>query len=358
MTSRALLLALPLLLTACLERAQPAVENAVRPVQAVRVILAPAEAPRSYAGTIRPRREADIAFRASGRMVAREVDMGARVTAGQELARLDPTDLGLPVRSAEADLASAEAQARQAVADALRSRTLLAQGWVATAIDETKQAAARTAQERVASARAALELARNRLDYAVLKAPVDGVVTAVVADPGTVVSEGQPVLRIAQAGELEAEVALPESAVADAGAPATVTLWARPDAALKASLRELSPTADPRLRTYAARYVIENPPAWLALGMTATVRLARTDTAEVASLPTSALADRGDGPMVWVVDATAGRLEARHVHLHALRQDRALVTGLKQGELVVGLGVQKLDPAARVKVADIRPAGE
>src|SRR5271165_5883369 len=101
---------LPLVLAACFERAQPSVENAVRPVQAVRVVLASDSESRAFAGTIRPRHEADVGFRAAGRMLSRDVDMGARVTAGQVLARLDPNDLALAVRSAEADLASAEAQ--------------------------------------------------------------------------------------------------------------------------------------------------------------------------------------------------------------------------------------------------------
>ena len=50
----------------------------------------------------------------------------------------------------------------------------------------------------------------------------------------------------------------------------------------------------------------------------------------------------------------SGRLEARPVRVAALRQERALVAGLRAGEMVVGLGVQKLDPAAKVRIADIR----
>ncbi len=350
-----LALLLPLVLGGCFERTQAAVEDAPRPVQVVRVALAPSTAARSYAGTVRPRREADIGFRAAGRVIAREVDLGARVTAGQILARLDPTDLALAVRSATADLAAAEAQSTQATADAARSRTLLAQGWTPAATDEAKQATARTALERVTSARAALALARNRLDYAVLRAPADGVITANMADPGTVVADGQPVLRLAEAGALEVEVALPEGAVATAGQSATITVWARDDQPLQATLREVSPTADPKLRTYTARYVIAAPPPWLALGMTATLSLASPVGEAVATLPAAALTDRGHGPVVWVVDG--GRLEARPVIVRALREDRVQVTGLREGELVVGLGVQKLDPAARVRVADIRPAG-
>ena len=67
--------------------------------------------------------------------------------------------------------------------------------------------------------------------------------------------------------------------------------------------------------------------------------------------------DRGAGPMVWVVDPPTGRLEPRPVSIRALQQDTTLVTGLRDGERVVALGVQKLDPAARVRIADTRPSG-
>jgi RND family efflux transporter MFP subunit len=350
--------ALPLLLAACFERTQPSVENGVRPVQAVRVALVSDTEQRAFAGTIKPRREADVGFRAAGRIAMRVVDMGATVRAGDVLARLDPADLALSVRSAEADLASAEAQAEQAQADAARSRTLRSQGWTPAATDEVKQATARAATEKVASARAGLSLARNRLDYAELRAQTDGIVTAVMADPGTVVAEGQPVLRVAEIGAPEAEIQLPEQALPDATRPgATVTLWARPDLPLIATLRELAPSADGKLRTYAARYAIQTPPAWLALGMSATLHLPGADSAAVATLPAASLIDRGQGPMVWAV-LDAGKLSARPVKVRRLQQDRVVVSGLAEGELVVALGAQKLDPAAQVRVTDERPATE
>jgi len=150
---------------------------------------------------------------------------------------------------------------------------------------------------------------------------------------------------------------LPETALAEAGSAdagdlgAQVSLWARPDSAIPATLRELAAAATPGLRTYAARYTLESPPSWAAIGMSATLALRPKLPPGLAALPASALADRGQGPMVWVVDPAGGGVTARPVGIVSLRQDRALVSGLAPGELVVALGVHKLDPAARVRVA-------
>jgi membrane fusion protein, multidrug efflux system len=356
--SSVVILALPLLLGACFERAEPTVENAVRPVQVVRVAIAGESDARAYAGTVQPRREADVAFRSPGRIAERLVDVGAHVTTGQVLARLDPVDLQLAVRSAEADLSSAQAQALQATSDAARSATLRAQGWQAAAVDETKQAAAKAAVERVSSARAALDLARNRLAYAELRSPADGVVTAVLLDQGTVVDVGTPVLRMAERGAPEIAVELPEQALPDAARPgATVTLWARPDQPITAALREIAPSAGGKLRTYSARYVLQGAPDWVALGMSATLHLPDGSQQAIAVLPVAALVDRGQGPMVWSVE-DGGRLAARPVQVRRLAEDRVVVAGLTDGQQVVALGGQKLDPGTRVRITDTRPATE
>ncbi len=91
--------------------------------------------------------------------------------------------------------------------------------------------------------------------------------------------------------------------------------------------------------------------------MSATLHLPGADSAAIATLPASALIDRGQGPMVWAVQ-DAGKLVSRPVQVRRLQQDRVVVSGLADGEMVVALGAQKLDPAARVRVSDERPATE
>ena len=153
----------------------------------------------------------------------------------------------------------------------------------------------------------------------------------------------------------QALVALPETWLEEARkSDATVSLWANPDRTFNAHLRELSPQADPTTRTYSARFTIENPDDTVALGMTATVKLARPATGRVAKLPLSAILNRGTGPSVYVVEGP-GALVLRPVTIASFTEDAALVSaGVADGDKVVTLGVQKLEPGTRVRTVDAR----
>jgi RND family efflux transporter MFP subunit len=356
-----LLLTLPALSACKGEASAPTSEAPPRPVQVAEVRLSPGEAVSAHTGVVRARREVEVGFRTGGRIATRLVEVGERVAEGQVVATLDPTDLALSLRAAEANLASSQAQARQAQNEAARSRELRAGGHVSASYDDQRQASARAAAEAVASAQASLELARNRLSYATLRAPSAGIVTALLVEAGQVIPpDGQGALRLADPAERELQVAVPESALPGlAAAAAEARFWARPDLALPATLREVAPQADAALRTYAVRFSLDGAPDWVALGMTGTVRLTRREAAE-ASLPLSALHDRGQGPMVWrVLDPRGGesRIEAVPVTVRALAEQTAEVTGpLQPGDRIVAMGPQLLDPGQRVRVVQTRLA--
>ncbi len=259
---------------------------------------------------VRARYETDLGFRVAGKIVTRIVNVGDRVAVGDVVARLDPEDLRLQVESAEAELAAATSNLAQAAADFERYAKLKTHGWASVADFDRKKAASDEAQGRLERARRALDLARNQLGYAELKADADGVITATLAEPGQVVAIGQAVARLAHHGEKEAVVALPETWLAEARkSRAIVRLWADRERSFEARLRELSPQADAATRTYAARFTIENADEAVAFGMTATVTLTQAADAKVARLPLSAILNRGTGPSVYVVDAS-GALDA------------------------------------------------
>src|ERR1043166_5820005 len=345
-------LALALLVAGCQGQAAT-VAHVERPVQVQRVAFAREHASRDFVGGVRARYETDLGFRVAGKIVSRLVNVGDRVQADDVVARLDPRDFRLQGESAEAAPTAATPSLARAAADEERYATLKSRGFAAVAEFDRKKAARDEAEGRLERAKRALDLARNQLTYADLKAGADGVITATLAEPGQVVAVGQPVARLAHRGEKEAVVALPETWLSAARASrATVRLWSDPDRAFAAQLRELSPQADPSTRTYAARFTIAEADDTVALGMTATVTLARPAAIPVAKIPLAAIRNRGTGPTVYVVDG-AGILTLRPVKVSTFTETAALVTGgVADGEKVVILGVQKLVAGTQVRAVE------
>jgi RND family efflux transporter MFP subunit len=353
MKLRSILLALaPALITgACNAPTEARKEPPQRPVLVVQAHYAQRTRSQVLPGTVKARIESDLAFRVAGKLAERLVDAGAIVHKGDPLARLDDTDFRLQVDQAEADYSAARGALAQAQAEEDRIATLKRQGWSAAAdVDKTK-AAADQARGLFARAERAVNLAHNAVGYATLTADADGIVSAVLAEPGQVLAAGSAAMRLSHTGEKEAAVAIPETLVDRArSATARVEFWALPDVAIAATLRELAPNADPATRTYQARYALPDAPANVQLGMSLTVTLG--DRSErIARLPLGALFDRGKGPSLWVVDRANGTVTETPVRIAGYESESVLVVdGVAEGAEVVALGAHKIDAGQKVRV--------
>lgn len=327
-----------------------------KPVRVQPVVLAAADRQESFTGAVHARVESDLAFRVGGKVVQRHVEVGQQVRAGQVIAELDATDFGLGVAAALNQQQAAAVDAEQAASDAARFARLLDEGAVSQGDVERQRARADAARERLDQARRQVELARNRAAYATLRAPFDGVVTALRLEAGQVVSEGQPVATLAAAGEREIVIDLPESRVVAAKrSAATASLWASDGARFAVTLRELSPSASSATRTYRARYRVGPDAPPMELGMTATVWVGAGGDARrssVATLPASALFHRDGHAAVWTVEGNGSAPTLVPVEVVGYGQDEVQVTGLAAGQLVAIAGVQKLSPQMKVVAVD------
>jgi RND family efflux transporter MFP subunit len=338
-------------LSACQDTAAQDAPKPARPVLVTTVKFEPRTAERSFVATIRPRVESDLGFRVTGKVAQRLVSVGDAVKTGQRLALLDETDLRLQREQAEAERKAAAAALAQTEAELKRVLALRGQGWSTAASLERQQAAAEEAHGRLSRAERAVSLAQNAFTYATLVADVDGIVTAALVEPGQVVAAGQAAIRLARLSEKEAVAAIPEAQVTQIrGGSATVSLWSNPGQRYEARLRELSPSADPATRTYTARFALPSAGLEAQLGMTATVTVTERSNERVARLPLSAIYSQGQGPAVWAIDVD-GRPALRPVTVAAYETREALIaSGVSEGDQVVTLGVQKLDPGQRVRI--------
>jgi len=302
-------------------------------------------------GTIKPRIETDMGFRVPGKVAKRLVEVGQTVDVGQPLATLDEVDLKLQAEQAEAELRASTGVLAQAAAAETRAQDLRLKGWSTDAQVDQAKAAADEARARLNRAQRSVELTHNSLSYATLVADTRGVVTATLIDAGQVVAAGQSAIRLARLGEKEAVVAIPETLLGRAkDGIASVSLWSEPNRKYAAKLREIAPAADPATRTYLAKFSLPEAGDSVSLGMTATLTLADPATTRVARVPLSALFSEGSGPSLYVVD-DRGEVALKPVAVKSYESDDVVISaGVDEGAKVVVLGVQKLDPAAKVRV--------
>jgi len=334
-------------------RAPTVAEPVLRPARVAEIQYRPHNHSLTLAGTVVPRIETVLGFRVAGKVTSREVDVGAMVVPGQLIARIDPTDYRLAVDNARAALVSAEADYARAKADLERYQALRGGAAFMSQTLDQRQSIASTTLARVDQAKSQLATAENNLGYTELKADAAGVITAVQAEVGQVLAQGQGMVKLARSEELEILVGVPEhrlKTVREAG-QITFELWSDTGHRYSAKLRELSPSADPLTRTYPARFTVIDPPSFIGLGMTASLTLARPEPGVLAEVPLSAIFQQGTRPAVWVVDKASGAVELRPVIIARWRDETALIaSGVKDGEIVATAGVHKLEAGQKVKL--------
>jgi RND family efflux transporter MFP subunit len=156
------------------------------------------QASATLTGEIQARFRADLSFRVSGRVLARYVDVGARVQAGEVLALLDPAEQQADVDAATAAVLAAESQLRVAKVTFERQKTLIASGFTTRTVYDQAQEGLRTAEGALEAAKAELGTSKDALGYTALRAEAAGVVTARNLEVGQVVQAAQPVFSLAQ----------------------------------------------------------------------------------------------------------------------------------------------------------------
>ena len=306
----------------------------------------------SLTGQVRAKDEASLAFRLDGRMIERLVDVGDVVKAGQVVAKLDPQNQENALRTAQANLASAEAALTQARLTFARQQELLKDGWTPRARFDEAQQLFVSAQAQVDAARAQLGIAQDQQSYTVLTADAPGAVTAVGAEPGEVVRAGQMIVQLARQGGRDAVFDVSEQLMRTGPRDPVVEIALTNDTKVRATgrVREVAPQADAATRTFRVKVGISDPPEAMRLGATVTgsIKLSAPPGVEI---PASALTESDGRPAVWVVDPKSEAVSLRNVEV--LRYDPATVVisqGLENGERVVTAGVQTLRPGQKVRL--------
>lgn len=338
------------LLAAC-GKQPAATPEPIRPVKTIQIGTASGTVGLSLAGEVRARHEAPLAFRVAGKITECRFNLGDTVHRGKMLARLEPADYQLAAQAGAAGVAENRSALIFAEAELARFRGLHEKGFVSDAALDQKQAAADAAKARLDAAKSSHTQKTRQLDYTSLLAENDGVVTSRECNAGQVVNAGQPVLHLAQSGEKEIAIYVPETDLASFRAVTglTISLNASADKIYRGKLRELAAAADPATRTYSARIAVNNADAAMQLGMSATVH-AQTDSGSAMQLPLAAVVSRDGKPGVWKVDG-AGIVHAAPVSIDRIKGNSVIVaSGLNNGDIVVTAGANLLRDGEKIRL--------
>ena len=335
------------------------------PVQGPRAVVVESPQPLAhsmidaYAGSVRARVEAELAFRVSGKIVSRAIDVGTQVRRGAVLAVLDPQDARLNLAAAKAALAAAEADLWIAQSEQKRSVELRARGFISQSALDKQKSTAMLARARRDQARAELDLAHNQSQYTELKADTAGVVTAVMAEVGNVVAAGQPVARVAADGGREVLIQVPEGRAPTlrAARHISVVLYADETKRYAGKIREISPQADAGTRTHDVRVTIVGADAAVQLGATATVHVRESGDSDRFRVPATALGSRdAQQAVVWRVEtASDGGLFAQPVpvEIREYLNDAVIVAGeITASDRLISAGVHLLEPGMAIVPVD------
>lgn len=335
--------------------ASPAAADAPLPVEFIVATPGTALLEHSLTGVAEASNSFAASFPSGGRVISVSVDSGDIVAAGDELARIDPTQQTQALRSAEAGLRAAEAGLVRAIQDHERQQSLLARGTVTRAEFDAAQETLRTAEAGRDQAMSQAAKARKALADTILTAPRDAIVTVRRAEAGEVVASAQSIVDLADPTDRDAVFLGPDDmpVARILGARLSLRLLERDLPPLAATITEVSPLVDPATGTVRVRARIDETPAGVSmLGEPIEGSLATPEAYE-AALPWTAVTATAGGMAVWTVREADMTVHLTPIEVGRFAADLVYVTGgLAPGAIVVGAGSQLLYPGRVVRAAE------
>lgn len=309
---------------------------------------------------ITPRYKTILSFRVDGKVVQRNVENGQHIKKGQTIAILDIKDFELSVLVAKEKVNIAKSAADKALIDERRYKTLLDRGVVNAEEYDLQKSEADAATAQLALANNELKMAQDSQSYTTLVAPFDGIISNVEFEVGEVVNKGHPLAVIYDDKHMEVLADIPETLVSDLSSyEAKIILWNRPKEQFLVTLREVSPFAAEQTKTFEAQYSINNSNTLniqLLKGMTARLILTKKTKELYSILPATALVKTNGKPGVWEYIPPKKAIRFVPVTIYQYTLDKVVVSGLKDGMVIIVLGGHKLDTNAQVRIKIISPS--
>jgi RND family efflux transporter MFP subunit len=293
----------------------------------------------SMPATLQPYNQATVRSKLSAEVRRLAVREGDRVIAGQVIAEFDTAQLRNQLAERQAALESARALLAQTERTRATNAQLVKQNFISQNAFEAADDAFRAQTAAVQAAQAQLAQTQLLLADAVVRAPISGVVSRRLVQPGEKVAFDAPLLHIVDLSRLEVQAQAPVADVAliAPGAGVEVEIEGLPGAPLPARIDRINPTTEAGSRMIAVYALLPNEDGRLRGGMFARVRLRLGGETPVPALPLAAVQDDRGQPYVWII--AGGKLARRNVST-GVRDERAqrieITSGLAGDEQVIG----------------------
>lgn len=251
-------------------------------------------------GTVEPINIVEVKSKASGQIVRMPVDVGTMVKPGDLLVQIDTRDVQNQYNQAAADLRSSQIQAQVALTQRNRSRSLFAEKIITAQENESAIISYANAEASIVRARTNLDLAKQRLEDATVRAPVSGTVIEKPVSLGQVItsatsgaSGGTTILRMADLTKVRMRAFVNETDIGNVrpGQVATVTVDAYPDRRFTGTVEQVEPQAvvQQSVTMFPVLVSLSNPDGSLKPGMNGEVLMIIEQRLGVLAIPSEAV---------------------------------------------------------------------
>lgn len=337
---------------------QAETEPTLRPVRYTTVSSTELGSMRTFSGLAKAGQESNLSFRVSGTIQAIPVEVGDRLTSGQLIAEIDPSQYQLQAQQASANLSQAQATLRNAEANFDRIKGLYENNNASRNDLDSSRATAESSTAQVRAARKALELARLNVSYTTLKSSEACDVAEVMTDKNENITAGQTIVSVTCGDRLEVELAVPESMIAafKRGMEASVSFSAIPNKQFSALVTEVAVTSSAGA-TYPVTVSLNDKPDGLRSGLAAqvTFEFATSKGESHFIVPAVAVGEDVEGRYVYLLDATdeqgVGLVRRQAVTTGELTATGLeIIEGVEDGDKVVIAGVNVVRQGFKVLI--------
>lgn len=305
-------------------------------------------------GSLTPLVQATVKSRVSGDVLEVLVREGQVVKKGEVLARIDIRNLGAQFDSQRASLDKARADLALAKINSETNALMLKEKFISKNAYDSALSAYDAAAASVKVAEAQARLAQIGLDDAVVRAPIAGIVSQRMVQPGEKVSPDSPMLAIVDLGQLELEAPAPASEIpaVKIGQTGSFKVGGYGERVFTAKVERINPSTDAGTRSIKLYMSVDNADGALRGGMFAQGELVLDQSAPSPTVPTSAI--RSDSGVTYVLAVEQDKLVRHTVTLGLKTDDASFVEvrdGVSIGSQVLAAKIDALHDGSTVKLA-------